>query len=231
MSDQPFGLWPSPISPKFLSQGLRLSDCAWDSDGQTLVWMEGRSDRGVLVCSSLDGQAPRDLTDELSVRARVGYGGGDFGVGGGRVAFSSNGRLYVQSLSGGKPKAITPAFGEVAAPAFSPDFRWVLYVYSYERRDGLGIVSSSGDCWPQILSCGRDFYMQPRWSPDGKQIAYIAWDHPNMPWDGCELFLAELQAPGKAIADGGLHLRGQSEVSEFVSFELQRSDLLKQGPS
>src|SRR2546423_13758641 len=101
-----YGLWPSPIGPQSLAEGLRLSDPAWDSDGQTLVWLEGRSDRGVLVCSTLDGNSPRDLTDELSVRARVGYGGGDFGVGSGRVAFTSNGRLYVQALSGGKPKAV-----------------------------------------------------------------------------------------------------------------------------
>lgn len=199
MSDQPFGLWPSPISPKFLSQGLRLGDSAWDSDGQTLVWLEGRSDRGVLVASTLNGDAPRDLTDELSVRARVGYGGGDFCVGSGRVIFASGSRLNSLALSGGKPRAITPQFGEPAAPTLSPDGRWVMYVYSYERKDGVAVVSSSGDCWPQILSCGRDFYLQPRWSADGKQIAYIAWDHPNMPWDGCELFLAELSVPARGM--------------------------------
>jgi len=199
MSDQPFGLWPSPISPKFLSQGLRLGDSAWDSDGQTLVWLEGRSDRGVLVASTLNGDAPRDLTDELSVRARVGYGGGDFCAGSGRVIFASGSRLYSLALSGGKPRAITPQFGEPAAPTLSPDGRWVLYVYSYERKDGVAVVSSSGDCWPQILACGRDFFMQPRWSSDGKQLAYIAWDHPNMPWDGCELFLADVTVPARGM--------------------------------
>lgn len=196
---QPFGLWPSPISPKFLSQGIRLGDSAWDSDGRTLVWLEGRSDRGVLVASSLNGDAPRDLTDELSVRARVGYGGGDFCAGSGRVIFASGSRLYSLALSGGKPRAITPQFGEPAAPTLSPDGRWVLYIYSYERKDGVAVVSSSGDCWPQILACGRDFYMQPRWSSDGKQLAYVAWDHPNMPWDGCELFLADVQVPARGM--------------------------------
>ena len=78
-----YGLWPSPIGAQSLAEGLRLSDVAWDSDGETLVWLEGRSDRGVLVCLPAGGDAPRDLTTELSVRAQVGYGGGDFSVAGG----------------------------------------------------------------------------------------------------------------------------------------------------
>jgi hypothetical protein len=96
----PYGLWPSPLQPRHLAEGLRLSDVAWDSDGVTLVWHEGRSDRGVLVCLPAGGDAPRDLTTDLSVRARVGYGGGDFTVAGGEVYFvEASGRLYRQSLA------------------------------------------------------------------------------------------------------------------------------------
>ena len=69
---RPYGLWDSPITPVMLSQGLRLSDVAWDTDGETLVWLEGRSDRGVLVSARLDDPGPRDLTSDLSVRAMVG---------------------------------------------------------------------------------------------------------------------------------------------------------------
>ena len=54
-----YGLWPSPIGPQSLAEGLRLSDVAWDSDGETLVWLEGRSDRGVLVCLPPGGCAAR----------------------------------------------------------------------------------------------------------------------------------------------------------------------------
>src|SRR2546423_15323236 len=88
-----YGLWPSPIGPQSLAEGLRLLDVAWDSDGETLVWLEGRSDRGVLVCLPPGGDASRDLTPELSVRARVGYGGGGFYVAGGYGDFlASRGR-------------------------------------------------------------------------------------------------------------------------------------------
>src|SRR5687768_543009 len=75
---RPYGLWDSPISPRSLSVDKRLSEVQWDSDGQTLVWLEGRSDRGVLVVQDAGDDAPRDLTSDLSVRAEVGYGGGDF---------------------------------------------------------------------------------------------------------------------------------------------------------
>lgn len=44
---KPYGLWPSPLQPQQLAEGLRLSDVAWDSDGKTLVWLEGQFDRGV----------------------------------------------------------------------------------------------------------------------------------------------------------------------------------------
>ena len=188
----PYGLWKSPLSPKSLAQGQRLGDALWDSDGKTLVWLEGRGDRGALVASRLDGNAPRDLTDELSVRARVGYGGGDFTVARGDVYFASNGRLYRRSIAPGPARAITPPFGQVASPAVSPCGKFVAYVYSHDRHDGLAIVDTDGQHWPAKVAEGHDFYMQPTWSPDGKSLAWVAWDHPNMPWDGTEVYLADV---------------------------------------
>jgi dipeptidyl aminopeptidase/acylaminoacyl peptidase len=195
-TSRPYGLWESPITPTMLAQGLRLPDVAWDTDGETLVWLEGRSDRGVLVCARLDDAAPRDLTSDLSVRARVGYGGGDFTVGHGTVYFVSDGRIYRQSLDGGTATPITPAFGQAAALALSPDGRWLLFVHSYEGADVLAIVDAEGSGWPVKLVSGHDFIMQPRWHPDGDRIAWIAWDHPRMPWDGTELWVAGLRFDG-----------------------------------
>ena len=198
-----YGLWPSSVYPASLAQGLRLSDVAWDSDGQTLVWLEGRSDRGVLVCAP-PGQAPRDLTSTLSVRARVGYGGGDFGVSGGYVYFvADKGRLYRQPLGGGAAKPITPQFGHMASPAVSPDDKWVLFVHTYERTDGLAIVDTQGAQWPQKLVYGEDFYTQPCWHPGstsaGARIAWISWNHPNMPWDSTMLKMATLKTDGPGL--------------------------------
>ncbi len=189
-----YGLWDSPITPRSLAQGMRLGDVAWDSDGKTLVWLESRSGRGILVAADAGGeQAPRDLNSDLSVRARVGYGGGDFGVGQGAVYFSAEGRIHRQPLAGGVSSPITPAFGDCAAPTVSPDGRWLLFVHTYERRDVLAIVDTKGEFWPQHLVHGDDFYMQPCWHPSGRQVAWIAWNHPQMPWDGTTLRMGNLQ--------------------------------------
>ncbi len=192
---RPYGLWASPLSPRGLSRDLRFADVQWDSDGATLVWLESRSDRSVLVCAPADGlDAPRDLVAELSVRAKVGYGGGDFTVANGAVFFceAQSGRLYRQELAGGAARPITPGFGYAAAPACSPDGRQILFVHTYEDVDALAIVDAEGRRWPRRLVGGHDFYMQPCWHPAGRRIAYVAWNHPQMPWDGATLYLATL---------------------------------------
>ena len=192
---RPYGLWSSPITPEYLSHGKRLTEVGWDSDGRTLVWLEERSDRGVLVCVNDDEQAPRELTNTLSVRAKVGYGGGEFTVGHGHVYFAEqSGRLYRQSLTSGKTKPLLAAFGHAAAPCLSPDGTWLLYIHSYEGTDVLAVIDSEGTQWPQKLASGADFYMQPCWHPSGEWLAWIEWDHPQMPWDGTRLMLAQVVA-------------------------------------
>ncbi len=188
----PFGLWPSPISARLVSQQVRLQDVQW-GDGQTLVWLEGRSDQSVLVAKN-GSDAPRILTDEQPVQGRVGYGGGDFTAVNGAVIFAArDGRLYRKSLGSGFPSPITPGFGVCASPALSPDGRWALYVFNQGDIDLLGIVDAEGRGWPQKLAQGADFYMQPTWRPDGAYVAWIEWDHPNMPWDGTRLKLGRVE--------------------------------------
>ncbi|MHB1294844.1 MAG: S9 family peptidase [Anaerolineae bacterium] len=234
-AEAPYGLWPSPISPASLAQGKRLSDVAWDDATDRLVWLEGRSDRGVAVVSSLSPDAPRDLTGELSVRARVGYGGGDLTAAGGHLLFVSGGRIYRQPLDAGQAHPITPAWGDAASPTVSPDGRWVLYVHSAEGRDVIALVDAQGNHWPRKVASGADFYMQPRWHSDSRRIAWIAWNHPNMPWDGATLYLAELGVatgtlpePGsaQAIAGGNEEATFQPEFSpdgRYLSFVSDRS--------
>ena len=189
MDPTPFGLWPSPISAGDLAAATRFRDVAWDTDGRTLVWLENRGPQGVLVCQP-PGEAPRDLNTMLSVRAKVGYGGGDFAVARGHVYFAEySGRLYRQALAGGPAQPITPQFGGAAAPVPSPDGRHIVYVHSDEGRDVLAIIDCGGRAWPQILVEGADFYMQPVWHPRGDRLAWIEWDHPQMPWDGTRLVL------------------------------------------
>jgi dipeptidyl aminopeptidase/acylaminoacyl peptidase len=203
-----------------MAAALRLDDVQWDSDGRRVVWLEGRDGRGALWCADAAGaDAPRELTPgDMGVRARVGYGGGDFAVGQGHVYFAdaASGRLMRQGLAGGMPRPVTPAFGAAADPARSPDGRWLLFVHSYEGEDCIAIVDSEGARWPQRLVGGRDFFMWPCWGHDGAQIAYVAWDHPNMPWDGATLHIAELDLSGAAPALGASRqIAGGPAVSVF----------------
>jgi dipeptidyl aminopeptidase/acylaminoacyl peptidase len=214
-----YGLWSSPVTAKSLAVSLRLSEPCWDTDGRTLGWIEGRSDRGVLVVQDADGGPTRDLTADLSVRAFVGYGGGDFTLSHGVAYFvaQADQRIYRQALGGGSARPITPAFGAASTPVVSPDGRWVAYVHTYEDVDCIAVVDSEGKHWPARLAEGRDFYMQPAWHPGGDRLAWVEWDHPNMPWDGTELKLANLAFPeaGLPVAASASVLAGGKEVAIF----------------
>jgi len=194
-----YGLFPSPLTPRAMGRGLTFGEVAFSGRGD-LLWLENRSDRGVIVVQPLNGEGRRDLNADFSVRAKVGYGGGDFGACGEWVYFidSAQGRIYRQSLLGGAAKPITPAFGKAAAPTPSPDGNWLVYVHTYEDKDVIAIVDVQAKHWPQILVQGEDFYMQPTWHPQGRHLAWVAWNHPNMPWDGTWLRLARLEQQGDA---------------------------------
>jgi dipeptidyl aminopeptidase/acylaminoacyl peptidase len=189
---KPFGLWPSPVSTALVSTRTNLQDVQWNSDGKTLVWHQAYSGKGTLYAKEI-GNARQALTDEQNVRAGVGYGGGDFSVYQDYVLFSErDGRLYQRRLGFSTSKAIIPPFGSCASPVASPDARWAAYVHSDGKDDVIALVDINGARWPQQFAAGADFYMQPAWHPSGKQLAWIEWDHPNMPWDGTRLVLAQL---------------------------------------
>lgn len=191
-----YGLWSSPITAAVIGRGMRFGDVRWTrvtGDGSPrLVWTESREGRTVVVaCSGSD--APGDVTTDLNVRARLGYGGGEFTVTDDAVFFIADGRVYRQPLASGEPRAVTPAFGQAAAPAVSADGRFVAYVHSDEGRDCVAVVDTDGRYWPQKIVQGDDFYMQPAWHPDGRTLAVVAWNHPQMPWDGTELRIVRLR--------------------------------------
>jgi dipeptidyl aminopeptidase/acylaminoacyl peptidase len=209
-----YGFWDSPISAETMGAQTPLLDVQWSGDGNSLIWLERRSDRGVLVCRCGD-DAPYDLTDGYMVHGGVGYGGGDYTVSKDSVVFAEkDGRLYHQSLESGTARAITPAFGAAASPAVSPDGRWVLYVHTYEDTDVLGLVDFAGSHWPTDLITGADFYMQPVWHPAGDRMAWIEWNQPQMPWDGTQLKIASIEGDSPRVVETTL-VSGGEDIPVF----------------
>ena len=117
---EPFGAWQSPINGAAIASGVRLRDVQWDSGGDTLVWLESRGGVGVLQAQT-GSDAPRDLTDrQLNVAGRVGYGGGAFALGDGKVVFAAKGRLYSQALAGGRATRDHAAIWRLRGPGGLP---------------------------------------------------------------------------------------------------------------
>ncbi len=230
---QPYGTWPSQVTAGLISNRSRLNEVRWASDGQTMVWHEGRSSSNVLVAADCSWPVKRDLTDEQSPRGGVGYGGGAFDVAKNQpviVFANGDGRLYRRELSPGRPKAITPVIGPsgaVASPAISPDGQWVAYIHSDGSTDVMAVTPMEGATWPVQLARGADFYMQPVWHPAGTHLAWVEWDHPNMPWDGARIMLAKFESNPPRLIDpqavgGGQYVPAQqpefSPDGKWLSF-------------
>jgi dienelactone hydrolase len=203
----PYGSWPSPLSAAAIASGeISLYEPELDADG-TPWWLERRPDEGGRYVLVRDGVA---LTPpELNVRTRVHeYGGGAWLLHAGSAYFSNfaDQRLYRQR-PGEDPVAITP---EPPTPAA------VRYADARMTADGSRLVcvrETHGDAEPvneivsvpasgegdqEVLASGRDFYAFPRLSPEGTHLCFTCWDHPNMPWDGTELWVAPLADPAQA---------------------------------
>ncbi|MEA4812914.1 MAG: S9 family peptidase [Anaerolineaceae bacterium] len=199
--ETPNGLWPSPITPAMMSGALRLEDVQWVPGSDMLIWQQS-SDGKASLWAKPANQAAYELTPDKNPSGGIGYGGGTFKTGRNGVYFSErDGRIYYKAYGPGSSKALTPAFGASAAPTPSPDERFLAFVHTDEGKDLIALLELGKENWPSILVSGADFYMQPVWSPDGTRLAWVEWNHPNMPWDGCLLKIGNFDPETRSLSD------------------------------
>ncbi|HVB15639.1 MAG TPA: S9 family peptidase [Stellaceae bacterium] len=211
----PYGAWQSPItSDLIVGEAIGLGDII--VDGGDIYWIEGRPSEGgrnVLVRRAASGRIEDVTPAPFSARTRVHeYGGGAATVQNGVIAFSNfaDQRLYRQvagAMAGVAPEALTPEGG---------GWRYADGLFDMARRRWIGVREAHGTGGPvdnalvavgleapgpgQVLAQGHDFYASPKLSPDGRRLAFLTWDHPNMPWVGTELWLADIAEDGSLAA-------------------------------
>ncbi len=219
--EAPHGSWKSPITAELLAaHTLSLGEVA--VDGDDVYWLEsrpGEAGRNTIVRRTADGALtdvlPPPVEGRASYSARglvYGQGGGSFAVSEGLVVFVNHARggahpdqrLY-RVNPGRTPVALTPdtggkhRYGDLSIDrarnrvlCVREDWRNL-----QEGQPRIALVAVDIDGQKQtVLAQGRDFYSSPVLSPNGRRMAWLAWDAPSMPWDGCELWVADVDEEG-----------------------------------
>ncbi len=224
MTKEPFGTWKSPITSDLIVSGTRgLGQIILD--GEDLYWIETRpteKGRYLIVKRTPDGKTVDFTPMPFNARTRVHeYGGGSFVVDCGVVYFSNfaDQRLYRQ-VGGSEPQAITlDADLRYADGVIDRDRNRMICVREdhtvggREAENTLVSIDLNGKSDQLILAGGHDFFSSPRLSPDGSHLAWLTWDHPNMPWDGTQLWVAEINEGG--LLENKIPIAGGANESIF----------------
>lgn len=205
----PYGSWKSPITADLIVTGtIGIGGIALD--GNDVYWTEGRpaeAGRNAIVCRTPDGKTADVTLSPFNVRTRVHeYGGGAFTVKDGIIYFSNfaDQRLYKQTPDG-EPQPLSQESGgnlRYADAVIDTERGRIICVCEdhtgggHEPVNTLVSINLDKDEDIQVLASGSDFYASPRLSPDRTQLAWLSWNHPNMPWDGTQLWVAPIQADG-----------------------------------
>ena len=222
----PYGSWQSPISSDLIvSQSVRLSDVVLD--GRDIYWVEMRPSEGgrnVIVRCTSDGRIADMTPADFNCRTRVHeYGGRSYAVNQADVYFSnfSDQRIYLQQPNS-SPTTIATQTGLRFADIIVDSFHHSLICVCEDHRNGrtppentlirldLMEAGQAGDQRLNVLVSGSDFYASPCLSPDGSQLAWLSWNHPDMPWDGTELWIGKLEPDG-ALTETEIVAGGRGE--------------------
>ncbi len=207
MQIAPFGSWQSPITAdSIVADSIGLGSIVLD--GTDIYWLESRpqeAGRNVVVRRSSDGKITDITPPEYNVRNRVHeYGGAAYTVVDRQVYFSnhSDGCLYTQDLTGEHPDRVRQLTFDrhkrYADLIIDPHHQRLICVQ--EEHDSADLeplntivsISLTNAKDRYVLVGGCDFYAAPRLSPNGGKLAWLSWNHPNLPWDGTNLQLANV---------------------------------------
>jgi dipeptidyl aminopeptidase/acylaminoacyl peptidase len=216
----PYGTWDSPITAALAAAGsVRIAGTYLDGDD--VYWLETRpaeDGRNVLV-RRRDGQIEDVTPTAFNVRTRAHeYGGGALAVVRGIVYFSNDAdqRLWRQRVPDA-PEPLTPEGPLRYADLVVDQKRGRLVCVREDHRgtesepQNTLVTVPLGGGKPAELVRGADFYAAPRLSPDGGRLAWLAWSHPRMPWDGTELYVASIDEDGRLRAPA--HVAGGERES------------------
>ena len=201
---KPHGSWESPITSSIIVESfIRLGNIVLD--GEDLYWNEIRPEengRSVIV-QWKNGRCKDVLSKPYNARTRVHeYGGNSFTVHQGKIYFSNfkDQGLYVQSKEG-KVEAITAEKDKRYANPIFDEKRGVLYAIEEEHRSEHDVINRLVKIGKEVkvIYEGDDFYSMPALHPNGTHLAFLSWNHPNMPWDGTTLFVGKLTEEGTLI--------------------------------
>ena len=203
----PYGSWVSPVSAAEIAKGGVTMASIFVDQGQ-LCWAERRpTEKGRTVLVTLDDEGHKlDLVPaDFNSRTRVHEYGGLCQLIVDGVVYSSNfadGRLY-RGTGADDLVAITPAdqgyrYADLQLDAGRNNIIAVREDHGVEGEAVNTLVRISLDSIDggTIIASGSDFFAAPRLSPDGQELAWISWNHPNMPFDGTHLWVAEIGSNG-----------------------------------
>lgn len=206
----PCGTWASPLTAQAVAgAALRLGSVTLEGDD--VYWIEGRpaeGGRNVVVRRRGDGRISDATPATANVRTRVHeYGGAAYVVADGTIYYAEFDDQRIYKLPpGGTPEPLTPAGGWFYADGAIDRRRRRLVCVREDHTVGgreavttlVGLPIDGRPSAGQILVSGHDFYSNPRFNPDLTRLSWLAWRHPQMPWDGAELWIGEV-APDGAI--------------------------------
>jgi dipeptidyl aminopeptidase/acylaminoacyl peptidase len=215
MPEAPYGSWSSPIGSDLVASAgsawFRFEQPEPAEDG--VYWLESRPHEGrtVLVFKPWNGE-PRDVIPEgFNVRNSVHeYGGGSYWRDGSTLFFTNfdDQRLYRVDSIGAEPRAITPEPPQPRSLRYADGIvvdGTILCVrerHEDEVINDLVSLPADGSAEPTVIASGHDFFSSPAISPDGAQLAYLSWDHPQLPYIGTDLWLGKVGGEPRHVAGG-----------------------------